>query len=122
MIDTVTNVGPTAGAGASRTTARESATPPATKPETAHAVTPAPSAVADPALKKVEEEINGLIDNLLASNLRLRIEADAATGIYVYKGVDRQTGEVKKQWPPEKILHLRAFFRALDGLLVDESA
>jgi flagellar protein FlaG len=110
---------PSAGAQATRAPAREPAAPPAAKPETERAVAPLDKG---PALKQLEEEINSLIERLLASNLRLRIEEDTATGTYVYKGIDRETGEVKRQWPPEKILQLRAFFRALDGLLVDETA
>lgn len=110
---------PSAGAQTARTPVREPTAPPAAKPETERAVAPLGKS---PALKQLEEEINSLIERMLASNLRLRIEEDSATGTYVYKGIDRETGEVKRQWPPEKILQLRAFFRALDGLLVDETA
>jgi uncharacterized FlaG/YvyC family protein len=107
------------GAVATKLTPREAGVPQAAKPETARPVAPAGNSEA---LKQLEEEINGAMDRLLASNLRLRIEADTAAGAYVYKGIDRDTGEVKKQWPPEKILSLRAFLRALDGVLVDETA
>ncbi len=58
---------------------------------------------------------------MLSTNLRLRIEQDAGSGNYVYKGIDKETGEVKKQWPAEEILRMHAFFRALDGLRVDKT-
>jgi uncharacterized FlaG/YvyC family protein len=72
--------------------------------------------------KQLEVEINRLIEQLLGSNLRLRIQTDAATGAFVYQGIDRETGEVKSQWPPEKILSMHAFLRALEGLFVDKTA
>jgi flagellar protein FlaG len=40
-------------------------------------------------------------------DLRLVIELDEASGSYVYKTIDRRTGEVVSQFPREEILHLR---------------
>lgn len=38
------------------------------------------------------------------ADLRLVIEEDASTGAYVYKTVDRRTGEVVQQIPREEVL------------------
>jgi flagellar protein FlaG len=40
-------------------------------------------------------------------DLRLEIVEDQATGTYVYKTVNRRTGEVVQQLPREEILRLR---------------
>ncbi len=42
-----------------------------------------------------------------SADLRLVIEKDAASGSYVYKTVDRRTGDVVQQFPIEQILRLR---------------
>ena len=68
----------------------------------------------------LETAINERVDRLLGRNLRLRVENDKDSGKYVYKSVDKYTGEVKRQWPAEDVLRLLAFFRELDGLLFDE--
>ena len=41
------------------------------------------------------------------ADLRLIIEEDAASGSYVYKTIDRRTGEVVQQLPREEVLRLR---------------
>jgi flagellar protein FlaG len=40
-------------------------------------------------------------------DLRLEIVEDQASGTYVYKTVNRRTGEVVQQYPREEILRLR---------------
>ncbi len=41
------------------------------------------------------------------ADLRLVIEEDKATGTYIYKTIDRRTGDVIQQLPREQILKLR---------------
>lgn len=41
------------------------------------------------------------------ADLRLIIEEDPATGSYIYKTLDRRTGEVVHQFPIEKVLRLK---------------
>jgi len=41
------------------------------------------------------------------ADLRLIIEEDASVGVYVYKTVDRHTGEVISQFPREEVLKMR---------------
>lgn len=40
-------------------------------------------------------------------DLRLVIEEDATTGSYVYRTIDRRTGEVVQQFPVEAVLKLK---------------
>ena len=42
-----------------------------------------------------------------ADDFRLVIEQDAGTGSYIYKTLDRTTGEVVAQFPREQVLKLR---------------
>ena len=42
-----------------------------------------------------------------AADLRLIIEEDPATGGYIYKTINRRTGEVVQQFPRQEILKLR---------------
>lgn len=41
------------------------------------------------------------------ADLRLIIEEDQATGTFVYKTLDRRTGEIVKQFPREQVMRLR---------------
>lgn len=43
-----------------------------------------------------------------AANLRLVIEEDQNTGAFVYKTLDRATGEVVRQFPREELLKLQS--------------
>lgn len=52
-------------------------------------------------------------------NLKLRIEHDEASGRFVIQSVDKDTGEVVQQFPPEEILAMIAYFREIEGLAVD---
>lgn len=37
-------------------------------------------------------------------NVKLSIEFDKASGLFVYRGLDRETGEVVREYPPEEVL------------------
>lgn len=41
------------------------------------------------------------------AEMRLVIEMDQASGSYVYKTIDRQTGEVLRQLPRDEVLRMR---------------
>lgn len=43
-----------------------------------------------------------------APDLRLVIEEDAASGLFVYKTVDRRTGDVVQQFPREEVIRMHA--------------
>lgn len=55
-------------------------------------------------------------------DLRLVIEQDDGTGQYVYKTVDRRTGETLQQFPREQILKLREEVSYASGDVFDGQA
>ncbi|MDR6625716.1 hypothetical protein [Caulobacter segnis] len=55
-------------------------------------------------------------------DLRLVIEQDGDSGDYVYKTVDRRTGETLNQFPREEILKLREASRYHSGDVYDGKA
>lgn len=54
-----------------------------------------------------------------AADLRLVIEEDATTGSFVYKTLDRRTGEVVQQLPREAVLKLHNDESYTPGQVVD---
>ena len=57
-----------------------------------------------------------------AADLRLVIEEDQAAGTYVYKTIDRRTGEVVKQLPREEVLRMREDRTYRRGAVIDAKA
>ncbi len=53
------------------------------------------------------------IADTMRESLQRRIEKDDAAGVLVYRTVDRQTGEVVRQFPDEMILKLKAYAREM---------
>ncbi len=68
----------------------------------------------------LEEAVEKLIRRSLPSNSKLQIEQDRETGTFIYRSVDPNTGEILRQWPPEKLLELRASLTEMEGLLFDK--
>lgn len=58
--------------------------------------------------------------SLKSTNTKLSIDVDDSSGLFVYKGIDKTTGEVVSQFPAEEILALIAYYREAEGLVVDE--
>jgi flagellar protein FlaG len=56
------------------------------------------------------------------ADLRLVIEEGGAAGSYIYKTVNRLTGEVVSQFPQEKLLQLRDDAEYAAGLVVNAKA
>lgn len=56
------------------------------------------------------------------SRLKLQIEHDENAGRFVYKVVDRESGEVEDQFPAEEMLKILAYYRQLEGIIVDDEA
>lgn len=56
------------------------------------------------------------------ADFRLVIEEDPNTGSFIYKTLDRRTGEIVNQWPREQVLRLRqeAAYRA--GAIISAKA
>jgi len=55
-------------------------------------------------------------------DVRLVIEEDEATGAFVYKTMDRRTGEVIQQFPREQLLHLKETQEYAAGAIVNARA
>lgn len=58
--------------------------------------------------------------SLKSSNTKLSIDVDDESGLFVYKGVDKQSGEVVSQFPAKEVLALIAYYREAEGIVVDE--
>ena len=50
---------------------------------------------------------------------RLTLEKNEDAGVVVYRAIDRDTGEVIKQFPPDSLLKLLSYYRSHQGLSVD---
>lgn len=53
-------------------------------------------------------------------NGRLVIEEDQETGKFVYRIIDRTTGEVIKQFPREEVLRMQQSVNAVRGAILDK--
>lgn len=76
-------------------------------------VEPAPQALAQ-ALEEIAPQPTNVS--------RLSIEHDAFVQAFVYRSVDKETGEVVDQYPGDDQLKLRRYMREIAGLVVDEMA
>jgi flagellar protein FlaG len=77
----------------------------------------------DPAAPAVEAKPEAPVDKgPQPGDLRLVIEQAGDTGDYVYKTVDRRTGETLNQFPREEILKLREASRYHSGDVYDGKA
>lgn len=87
---------------------------PALPPRPVPAAEPADS----PAARAVERTLKSLEPPLMGQNERLSILKDEATGLFVYRSVDKKTGEVIRQWPAESMLQFKALLRQ-EGIAYD---
>ncbi len=53
---------------------------------------------------------------------RLSIDLDADLNRFIYRSIDKVTGEVVGQYPAEEILRTIKYLREVEGLIVDERA
>lgn len=66
--------------------------------------------------------VEKLIRRSMPANTKLRIDQDKETGTYIYRSVDKETGQVVRQWPPDELVKLRDSMRELEGMLLDHKA
>jgi flagellar protein FlaG len=71
------------------------------------AATPDPTYGRQPAVASESGANPGMAAVSEEADLRLQIEEDKAGGVYVYKIINRRTGEVVQQMPREEVLRLR---------------
>ena len=55
------------------------------------------------------------------SRSRLQIEREEDAGRFIYRIFDPATGELMRQWPPERYVELVAYLRGREGGLVDRT-
>lgn len=77
--------------------------------------TPIDRATLEQAVAKVSEDIT-------AHDTNLKFEIDDSTDRVVVKVIEKDTGEVIRQFPPKEILELAKFFNNSKGLLLREQA
>jgi len=70
-------------------------------------------------LPKVAALLNRFVPQELP-NTRLQIEHDENTGLFVYKSVNADSGEIVRQYPAEEILRFISFYREREGVIVDD--
>ncbi|MEE9466315.1 MAG: flagellar protein FlaG [Candidatus Neomarinimicrobiota bacterium] len=67
---------------------------------------------------KVVEDINALVHQVAST--KITFDIDEETGRSVVRVLDKETGEVVRQVPPEELLALVARMRQLSGLIFSE--
>ncbi len=75
---------------------------------------------ADKLRKELEEAKQTLNKTLKALNLSVKVEIDDSTDKLVVKVIDRKTGKVIREHPPEMLLKFYKRMREALGLIVDD--
>lgn len=75
--------------------------------------------VEEKAAQTVETALRSMETPLLGQHERLSISRDETTGTFIYRSIDRATGEVLRQWPVEAMLQFKAYLRHAEGVLID---
>lgn len=76
-------------------------------------------------LEKAAQRLQKLIDetqDVQQENVKLEINLDEDSGRFVYQSINRDSGEIIKQFPPEDLLDILSKFREIEGLAVDDNA
>ena len=73
-------------------------------------------------LVEFARSVGAALGDQLPANTRLQILQHEETGRFVYRAVDVETGEVVRQYPPDEILRMLAYWHDLKGMAVDTSA
>src|SRR5262245_146657 len=71
------------------------------------ALHPASNLAPDQRVGELHAAVEKLIRKVLPGNSKLQIEQDKETGTFIYRSIDRDTGEIIRQWPPEELVKLR---------------
>ncbi len=69
--------------------------------------------------KAVEAVLKSLDPPMMGVHERLSILKDDETGVFIYRSVSTETGEVLRQWPAEAMLQYRQYLRHSEGLILD---
>lgn len=85
-------------------------------------VSPARSPRSDDPLDRVAKILEAHIAEITGANRKVRVERNEDADRMVYKVIDKETEEVIRQFPPEDLLKLIAYYRHVEGLGMDGSA
>ncbi|TNE66520.1 MAG: flagellar protein FlaG [Alphaproteobacteria bacterium] len=114
---------PTASSGASRFSAEPVGQEKGTDVSVAKVEqVPGDEPVGDPLEKAAKALQEFLPEADFPPKTKLRIDRDEETGRFIYRNVDKETGEVIKQFPPDKIIEFISYYRDLEGIVVDDKA
>lgn len=72
--------------------------------------------------EKIERTVAALSEMLEQTNVGLQYRVDEGTGDVVVSVIDRNTGDVIRQLPPEQILKMRQHLQELMGVMFDVTA
>ena len=72
--------------------------------------------------EKIERTVAALSEMLKQTNVSLQYRVDDATGDMVISVINRDTGDVLRQLPPDQILKMRQQLQELMGVLFDVTA
>jgi len=75
----------------------------------------------DSALARVEKALSEAFGEDFA-NLRLEVEKHEDSGRFVYKAVNKTSGQVERQFPSEEMLRILSPFEGRDGKFLDDTA
>lgn len=82
-------------------------------------------AIQEQAQERLDKRLKDLVDQVnskMDENLSLRFREDAETGIDYFQIIEKESGDVIRQYPPEEVLTLIQRVREMQGLLVSEEA
>lgn len=80
------------------------------------------SAEASPPESELEKTVQHLTEYVGWGNFTIEFKTDDQTGSMVISIIDRDTGEILRQIPPEQILKLKSRIREMLGLVFDHMA
>ncbi|MBI1239812.1 MAG: hypothetical protein GC199_10785 [Alphaproteobacteria bacterium] len=82
----------------------------------------APVSLSDANRAAIEAAIVSIEPSFDAGRSRLSIDRDDQVERFIYRSIDRETGEVLGQWPADQVLHAMRHLREVEGLIVDAKA
>ncbi|MCS6284678.1 MAG: flagellar protein FlaG [Nitrospira sp.] len=70
----------------------------------------------------LEQAVAKVSEDIKAHDTNLKFEIDDSTDRVVVKVIEKDSGEVIRQFPPKEVLELAKFFNASKGFLLKEQA
>jgi uncharacterized FlaG/YvyC family protein len=74
-----------------------------------------------PSAEEILKDLDGINDQLKSMNRSIRFSIDESLKDIVVKIVDKDSGEVIRQIPPDEVLRLREHFKEMVGLILEKT-